>query len=75
MAELEDYIDLNASRNAIYCKNSRLWNKMKNLRVIGNRWKSLMRRKHIRLRRTRRRNELLLWEKAELNKSILKHNR
>ena len=33
MAELEDYVDLSASRNAIYCKLKRFWAKCKKMRI------------------------------------------
>ena len=35
MAELEDYIDLNSSHMAIYCKLKRAWAKAKKMRITG----------------------------------------
>ena len=75
LAELGDYIDLDASRNAIYCKLKRAWAKAKNMRITGKLCWHKMKRKHRKLKRAKARE--MTWEKENksLNLAIKTHNR
>ena len=75
IAELEDYVDLNSSDNAIYCKLKRAWAKNKNMRIAGKLCWHKMKRKHRKLKRAKARETTWEKENKSLNLAIKTQNR